>query len=263
MEFHPGKCQLLRITNKTSTSIQSNYNIHGVNLEETDAAKYLGVTIDSSLKWKKQYKNIHQKASSLLGLLKRNFSKCPAHIKEKCYTTLVLPIIEYGCPVWDPQYTTDIQFLERLQKRAARFVTGNYCMETGNSEKNLKTLGWDTLEERRLRTKLIYFQRARLGLIEIPIGHLDPKKRLSRHDGGGPAYFVHFSDIDAHLFSFFPDCINLWNSLPAEVKTCEDIKSNLKRRNGRNIVIREIISSVLINNFWKTHIVSHCNTFIV
>ena len=62
-------------------------------------------------------------------------------------------------------------------------------------------------------------------MIEIPTGHLDSKERLSRHDGGGPAYFVHFSDIDAHLFSFFPDCINLWNNLPAEVRTCEDIKS--------------------------------------
>ena len=98
-------------------------------------------------------------------------------------------------------------------------------METCNSEQNLKTLGWDTLQERRLRTKLIYFQRARLGLIEIPTGHLDSKERLSRHDGGGPAYFVHFSDIDAHLFSFFQDCVNLWNNLPAEVRTCEDIKS--------------------------------------
>ena len=60
--------------------------------------------------------------------------------------------------MWDPQYTNDIDFLERLQKRAARFIKGNYCIETGNSEQNLITLGWDTLhlQERRLRTKLIY-----------------------------------------------------------------------------------------------------------
>ena len=225
MEFHPGKCQLLRITNKTTTSIKSTYNIHGVNLEETDTAKYLGVTIDSRLKWKQQYKNINQKASSLLGLLKRNFSKCPTHIKAKCYTTLVRPIIEYGCPVWDPQYDIDIESLEKIQKRAARFATNNYCLEHGNSEINLKTLGWDTLEERRLRNKLIYFQKARLKLIDIPIGHLVPKERLTRHDGDGPAYFRHFSDIDAHIFSFFPDSVNMWNCLPAEVKTCTDIKS--------------------------------------
>jgi len=42
-------------------------------------------------------------------------------------------------------------------KAAACFVTGKYKMETGNSLKNLETPGWDTLEERRLKTKLTKF----------------------------------------------------------------------------------------------------------
>ena len=52
---------------------------------------------------------------------------------------MVRPSAEYGCQVWDPHYQTDIQFLEKIQKRGARFATNNYNMEHGNTEKNLKT----------------------------------------------------------------------------------------------------------------------------
>ena len=52
MEFHPGKCNLLRITNK-STPVKFTYNIHDTPLSQVDSAKYLGVLIDSKLNWKK------------------------------------------------------------------------------------------------------------------------------------------------------------------------------------------------------------------
>ena len=222
MEFHPGKCQLLSITNKNKI-FQNDYTIHGTRLERTDAAKYLGVVIDSSLTWKKQYNQINQKASKILGLLKRNFSHCPTSVKSQCYTTLVRPILEYGCSVWDPHHQVDIYFLERAKKRGARFVTNNYRMETGNSDKNLKTLGWDTLEERRIRNKLTYFQKARLKLIDIPTEHLRLKTRTTRLGGDGPAYFRDYSGIDGHRFSFFPDSTNIWNHLPLSIRTCEDM----------------------------------------
>jgi hypothetical protein len=43
MEFHPSKCQLLRITNKRKPFARD-YDIHGHKLEEVESAKYLGVT---------------------------------------------------------------------------------------------------------------------------------------------------------------------------------------------------------------------------
>ena len=114
-------------------------------------------------------------------------------------------ILEYGCSVWDPHHQVDIDSLERVQKRGARFVTNNYCMESGNSDKNLKTLGWDTLEERRIRNKLTYLQKTRLKLIDIPTEHLRLKARPNRLGGDGRAYFRDFFGIDGHRISFFLD----------------------------------------------------------
>ena len=222
MVFHPGKCQHLRITNKIKF-IPAQYSILGTTIEETESAKYLGIFIDSSLKYKEQYREISKKANGVLALLKRNFPNCPMDIKAKCYTTLVRPSLEYGCPVWDPGYGGDIKSLEKIQKRGARFATGNYLMKTGESKKNRDKLGWDRLEERRLQNKVIIFHKARLNLIDIETGHLTYKSRETRMGGGELAYNRPTSAVDSHAFSFFPSTIKAWNHLPAALKSCKDM----------------------------------------
>ena len=222
MVFHPGKCQHLRITNKIKF-IPAQYSILGTTIEETESAKYLGIFIDSSLKYKEQYREISKKANGVLALLKRNFPNCPMDIKAKCYTTLVRPSLEYGCPVWDPGYGGDIKSLEKIQKRGARFATGNYLMKTGESKKNRDKLGWDRLEERRLQNKVIIFHKARLNLIDIETGHLTYKSRETRMGGGELAYNRPTSAVDSHAFSFFPSTIKAWNRLPAALKSCKDM----------------------------------------
>ena len=97
-------------------------------------------------------------------------------------------------------------------------------METGNSLKNLETLGWDPLEERRLKTKLTIFQKGRLGNIHIPTNHLALKNRLTRRGGGGPTYQKEFSKIDGHIHSFYPSVTRLWNNLPVDVRICDKLE---------------------------------------
>ena len=87
--------------------------------------------------------------SKILSFIRRNIPKAPKKVKAICYKTLVRPKLEYACPVWDPHHQVHIDNIEKVQKSAARFVTGNYKMESGNSSINLKSLGWETLEERK------------------------------------------------------------------------------------------------------------------
>ena len=46
-------------------------------------------------------------------------------MKEAAYKGLVRPVLEYGCSVWDPHTHGLHEELEKVQYRAARFVTGN------------------------------------------------------------------------------------------------------------------------------------------
>jgi hypothetical protein len=48
MKFHPDKCNVLRVTNKTQKT-EANYHLHGHTLELVTSAKYLGLTITNKL----------------------------------------------------------------------------------------------------------------------------------------------------------------------------------------------------------------------
>ena len=207
MEFHPDKCQLLRITNKLKP-ISANYFIHDTPLSLFNSVKYLGINIDSTLNWSEQCNYVYNKSNFMLSFLERNLSGCPSKVKENCFNALVRPILEYSCSAWDPYRQNQIDKLELINKRAARFITGNYTREHGNTHKNFETLGWCSLRERRLKAKLTLFYKIQSNLIHIPRDDLKPNPRKS------DKYLIPSSSIDSHLFSFFPCAIRLWNSLP-------------------------------------------------
>ena len=232
MEFHPKKCQVIRITNKTKP-IESNYQLHNQVLENTDKAKYLGVTIDSKLTWKDQQKTMCQKANNTLAFLKRNTDKCPMHVKDKCYKALVKPVLEYGACVWDPHYKNQIERIEKVQKRAARFVTKNYNMTHGNTEKNMNKLKWKNLEEHRAKTKVITFYKALKGDVTLPVDEFQRINVSTRQ--GSDKFLVPKSNINSHQYSYFPSTLRLWNNLPQEVKELEKLEDFKKRIKDTNL----------------------------
>ena len=83
-----------------------------------------------------------KKATNSLNFLRRNIRDCPPRVKEQCYKTLVRPTMEYASCVWDPYTNTNIKKLEMVQRRAARFVKGDYD-RTSSVTAMLDELGWD------------------------------------------------------------------------------------------------------------------------
>ena len=130
MRFQPVKCNIMQITRKQIKKINASYNLEGTVLDNVENIKYLGVTITNDLEWNTHVSNICTKATRTLGFLRRNLSACPQDVKESAYKGLVHPVLEYGSSVWDPSSILLQEELEKVQKRAARFVTGNYIYET-------------------------------------------------------------------------------------------------------------------------------------
>ena len=157
----------------------------------------------------------------MLSFLERNFYKCPPNVKEQLFNALIRPILEYGCSVWDPFKTCQINKLELLNNRAARFITGNHTREHGNTHKNMIALGWSPLSERRAKNKLIIFYKILHDQIHIPrvdlVQSLNPRKPLN--------FLIPQSSVDCHLHSFFPSTIRLWNSLPNHIKSSASVST--------------------------------------
>ena len=105
----------------------------------------------------------------------------PQDVKETAYKGLVRPILEYASLVWDPHGIVAQEELEKVQNRAARFVTGNYNFKTGSMTSILEQLGWESLHKRRKGSKLILLFKGLKGRASIPCDDLQPPNRRSRN----------------------------------------------------------------------------------
>jgi hypothetical protein len=95
MQFHPDKCSVMHITTKKN-SIHHKYVLHQHTLQTESSTKYLGVTIPSDLKWNKRIDIISSTASKHLNFIKRNLKVNSKSVKEKAYTSLLRPKLEYS-----------------------------------------------------------------------------------------------------------------------------------------------------------------------
>ena len=64
--------------------------------------------------------------------------------------------------------------LEKVQNRAARFVTGNYNCETGSMTGILEYLKWESLKNQRRDSRFILLYKSLKGKASIPTDDLKP-----------------------------------------------------------------------------------------
>lgn len=171
-------------------------------------------------------------------MLRRNLKFLPRAHKSTAYTTLVRSILEYGSIVWDPYTQQDKQCLEKIQRRAARFIIGNYKTKSeGFMTQTLKDIGLPPLHRRRLYNRLAFFHKIANGLVPAikPEDHLTPldkKRRIkpTRYSGYLSKNPIEnqsrnnskcFLNIDSrcaqYKHSFFPKTIIDWNSLDNDI----------------------------------------------
>jgi hypothetical protein len=152
MKFNPDKCNVLKVFNRKKP-INTTYRLHGHTLEKVTTAKYLGVNIQNNLKWDSHINQITDKANRTLGFLRRNLKVSSTKIKTQTYLGLVRPQLENASSVWDPHTQVNINKLERIQRRAARYVTSRH-RNTSSVSSMLEGLEWRTLQDRRKITRL-------------------------------------------------------------------------------------------------------------
>jgi hypothetical protein len=220
MDFNTKKGFIMNITLAKKNITTFDYKMKGEKLEEVHATVYLGITITSNLKWNKHISTLTVKANRVLNFLKRNLKNFPEIIKERAYLTYVRPITEYSSTVWDPHTKMNIDKIEKVQRRAARFVLRNYEQKASVTDM-IQTLGWPTLQQRRKYTNLVLFYRVIHFGVAIPRTYLPPlisesTTHRSRHHHS-LAFQIPQCRIDSYKFSFFPRTILLWNTLPEEI----------------------------------------------
>ena len=103
--LHQQKSNTMRVTSSPKP-ISFNYSTQNTVLENVPHTKYLGVTIQSNLKWDVHCKQVAAKATNTLNVLKRNL-KSTKEVRERAYKSLVRPQVEYAASVWSPWFSRD------------------------------------------------------------------------------------------------------------------------------------------------------------
>ena len=178
----------------------------------------------SDLRWNTHVSNVCTKANRTIGFLRRNLYSCPQEVKEAAYKGLVRPVLDYGSSVWDPLGVVLQEELESVQKRAARFVTGNYNYKTGSMTSILGQLKWESLKKRRKDNKLILLYKGLKGKASVPKMTLFPELGVVEI-----SILWHFRlPLLIQMFikvasCFFPRTIRDWNALPDSlISSAED-----------------------------------------
>ncbi len=220
MQFNAKKCNLLRLSRERNPITQM-YTLGNHVLEEVESAKYLGLTISNDLKWVNHIAKTTAKANSVLGFLRRNLKGCPQSLRETAYKSMVRSVLEYASPIWDPYYTTDINNLENIQRRGARFVKANYDY-TASVTEMLVELGWDSLSTRRVDARLVLFFKVVHGLVDVSAEDLVPhtlQPADTRTRANHQFKYRHLAaTTTAYRNSFFPRTIGDWNRLDCDVE---------------------------------------------
>ena len=220
MRFNAKKCHLLKISRQRKP-LQTHYYIDSSKLEEVQHYPYLGVELTSDLTWKTHISNISGRANRILNLLRRHLYGCNQEVKTRAFTTLVRPHLEYSSTVWDPYYKQDIQSLEKIQRKGARFVTGDYSYQHSVTSM-LDDLNWPPLEHRRKNKRLTTFYKIcnNSSTVTLPDYVKTSNSQTRSHDR---SYIQIQTNYEQYKNSFLPRTIREWNSLPPDLVHAESV----------------------------------------
>ena len=215
MEFHPHKCYVLHITRSRKPQI-TKYFLYKQELKAVPNTKYLGVTVSADLRWNTHISNIRNKAMASLRFLRRNLNVSSVPIKTRAYFSYVHPQLEYASIVWDPFTQKNVNMLEMVQRRSARWVLGRFH-NTSSVTNMLDQLEWRNLQQRRADIRLTMLYKLRNGLLNIdPSQYLIPATSLAA-SASPHRYIYPATRTLIHRNSFYPRTILQWNTLPTEV----------------------------------------------
>ena len=224
MRFQPVKCNIMQLTRKRIKKTHTSYTLEGTDLENVESIKYIGVTITSDLRWNTHVRHVCTEANRTLEFLRRNLYSCPQEVKEAAYKGLVRPVLDYGSSVWDPPGVVLQEELESVQKRAARFMTGNYNYETESMTGILGQSKWEPLKKMGKDNRLIVILRYK-GLKDKasqPTDDLIPKTMRGKNQHS-MAFQTHIANADVYEGNFFLQTIRDWNALPDSlISSAED-----------------------------------------
>ncbi len=210
-------------------------NLNNVKLEQVSAFKYLGLWFDPSLKWDTHIDKIASKISQRTGVLRRIRQYIDQKTMCMMYNAIILPHIDYCCPIWTSTSNKYVNKIQILQNHVARLTLG--CKVRDKHVKELyQELRWMNVQQRSDYFKTTLMFRCTHGaapdyLSESFVARKLPHSYRTRSQSSGKLY-IERTKTDWGRRTFRNSAARLWNNLPTHVinaRNIQSFKKNLKQ----------------------------------
>lgn len=121
MKLNVEKCAVMTYTRKQNF-IDQQYYINGKKVKRISQVKDLGVCFQTNLKFNDHFEYIIAKAYKSLGFLMRNAKDFKISTAVTLYNAIVRPHLEYASCIWSPTALSNIDLIEKVQKRFLRYL---------------------------------------------------------------------------------------------------------------------------------------------
>lgn len=128
------------IFGNSTTKSELQIMIEGVQIENVNENKFLGVIIDSKLSWIAHVRHIKTKISKSRSIINKVRLYLDENALRTLYCSLVLPYFMYCVEVWGNSYQCTINPLVTLQKRAVRIIHKVGFLEHTHNVYSVKTI---------------------------------------------------------------------------------------------------------------------------
>ena len=243
MIFHPDKCKVMAITNKSLDYplpfYEFWYHLDDKMLIYVNNEKDLGIFIDHKLSWTNQCEMAIHKATKQFNLLRRTcYFINDSKQRRALYLTLVRSMFEHCSQIWSPQNSTSLILFDKLQKRAVKWILKeqheSYSYHVFlNKQKELDLL---PMEYRFLFTDLVLFFRIINNDVKIKLPYYimrnEPqdiksvtRRSLPIKDGVDHLQYKCILQPKVKCFqdSYFVRTCKKWNEIPFEIRSLDQI----------------------------------------
>ncbi|MCG7875096.1 MAG: reverse transcriptase family protein [Candidatus Thiodiazotropha endolucinida] len=235
--FNANKTLSMTFSRKLQPVMHPPLFMSGTMINDTSEHKHLGLTFSNNCNWDLHIRNISEKAWTRLNLLRALKFRISRKSLEKMYIAYIRPLLEYSDSVWDNCSQEAKKHLEAIHIEAARIITG--ATKLCSIEKLFLDLGWESLQSRRNKHKLVLFYKALNGLTPSYLTDLVPPsvQETSRYNLRNSDHIQNYrANSNLFLDSFFPSTIRSWNNLPFDVKQAPSV-ATFKHSLNRNLTV--------------------------
>jgi hypothetical protein len=223
MKLNINKCKVLSLRTTKANIVTYSYGVaNSDTLERVDNIKDLGVNMTCNLSFRSHVYEKINLAYRMLGLIKRNFFSVDSYTFITLYKSFVRCHLEYATSVWNPCSVGLVHDLEKVQKRATKYI--RECKHMSYKQR-LEYLKLPTLRYRRLRGDMIQVYHILHNKYEPDIAPVLARNLDSRTRGNSLKLLVERCNVDIRKFSFCNRVVNYWNALPEIVVSSASLHS--------------------------------------